>query len=361
MAEMNITAKRESLPAVTAAGIAAILFGVCGAFGSLLSAVSVMLLPDMQTGRHAAPMPPGFRAMSAVFMLFFLAIFVFGIFVGVGVLRRRNWARITILVWAGFMTLICVGSLAFSLVIFGVVQNQLPNVNPAEAAKVMQFTKIFLAVFYGIPTCVGIWWLILFTRKRVAAAFTNAGEYVQAMDPSGFPQTELAASVPPQPKPACPLPLAIFSVFLIFSSLLTLVFLLIPMPLNIPMFLFGHVFVGAAPRWIMGLIGLLYGVAGFGTLKLKPWAFYTELSIQCVFLVSAVLTAFSPGFAPTMRAAMQGMFEQNPAFSAGNSFFTDSYIRWSMAFGVVFCAAFVALLLFQRSRFLEAAAEAAKA
>jgi len=96
-------------------------------------------------------------------------------------------------------------------------------------------------------------------------------------------------------------------------------------------------------------------------LQLKPWALYTQLVIQCVFLVNAVVTFFSPSYGPIMRAAMQEFMGQYPASPVGNVFLSDNYFRGSMLFGVVVCTALVALLVFQRSRFLKAAAEAAKA
>jgi hypothetical protein len=359
--EMTMTARQESLPAVTAAGVVAILFGVCGAFGSLLSAVSVLLLPDLQTGRHAALMPPGFRAMSAVFTVFALTICVFGIFVGVGVIRRRDWARISILVWAGFMSLVCIGSLAFTLFLFSAIQNQLPNANPAEASKMMQFMRIFLAIFYGMPAAVGIWWIVLFTRKRVITAFTNPAAFGSAMDASGFPPSALAVPWPQKPKPPCPLPLAIFSVFLIFSSACMLLFLPFPLPASFPLFLFGHVFTGTSPKIFLGIFGVISGIAGFGMLKLKPWAFYTELVKQCLGLVNLVLTIFSPSIAPALRAAMREMMRQYPASPAGDLFLSDNYLRGSLILSLILCAAVVGLLLFQRLRFLDAAKEAAQA
>jgi hypothetical protein len=361
---MNTLAKRESLPAVTAAAVVAIIFSLFAALGGLLGGFSLLLMPAMPTTGGAPPMPQGVRAMSAAIMFFMLALAVFGIFVGAGVIRRRNWARITILVWAGFMTLVSVGAIAFSLLIFSAVQTQLPNVNPADADKVMRFMRIFLVIFYGIPAGVGIWWIVLFTRKRVATAFTSPAislaEYAPAMDPSGFPQSESAIEPQRKLRPTCPLPLAIFSVFLIFSSVCMLLFLLFPVPASFPLFFFGHVFVGAAPKIFLAFIGAASGVAGFGMLKLKPWALYTELVIQFVFLVNAVVTFFSPSYEPIMRAAMQEFMEQYPASPVGNSLLTDNYFRGSMIFGVVLCAAFATLLLSQRPRFLEAAAEAAK-
>jgi hypothetical protein len=359
---MNMLPKRESLPAVTAAGVVAIVFGLFGALGSLLGAVSLLLLPEMSTTPGAPPMPTGMRPMSAAIMFFMLALSVSGIIVGVGVIRRRNWARITIMIWGGFMTFVCACAVAFSLVIFSAMPMPLPNTNVADAGSFMMFMKIFLAVFYGIPACVGIWWLVLFTRARVANAFTNPLQYPPVMDASGFPQLEVTSTAQLGKQPSCPLPLAIVAGLLIFGAVSLALFAFVPLPSGMPFFFLGHAFGGTAARFILILFGLVSGVAGVGILKLKPWALYTEIVFQCVGILNCIVTFLSPSYVPAIRAAMEKMYSQNPAWAGGNPFLSDTYLRSSMILAAVFVSAILVVLLWQRSRFLEqAAAAAAKA
>jgi hypothetical protein len=98
--------RRESLPAVTAAAVVAIIFGAFGVLGGLLIEVSMLLMPEVQTSAGRPAIPPGTRTMAGIVWLFLIAVAVFGIFVGVGIVRRRNWARISILVWGGFMAVV---------------------------------------------------------------------------------------------------------------------------------------------------------------------------------------------------------------------------------------------------------------
>jgi|SRR5580704_5974268 hypothetical protein len=358
---MSTLAKRESLPAVTAAAVVAIVFSLFGALGSLLAAFSLLVMPEMPTAGGAPPVPPGVRTMSAAVMFFMLALAVFGIFVGLGIFRRRNWARIAILIWGGFMTFVCVGALAFSFVIFSALPMQLSNVNAADPGSFMVFMKIFFFVFYGIPACVGIWWLVLFTRTRVADAFTNPAHYAPAMDASGFPQLEVAAASQQQKRPTCPLPLAILAGLFIFGAVSLALFAFVPLPSDVPFFFFGHAFAGVAGRSILILFGLVSGIAGVGIFKLRPWALYTEIVFQCVGLLNCIVTFLSPSYVPAMRVAMEKMYSQNPAFARGSLFLSDTYFRSSMIFATVFVGAALLVLLWQRSRFLEQAAAAAKA
>lgn len=358
---MNAPANRESLPAVTAAAVIAIVFSLFGVLGSLLAAFSLLVMPGMPAGGGAPPLPPGVRTMSAAVMFFMLALALFGIFVGVGIFRRRNWARIAILIWGGFMTFVCVGALAFSFVIFSVLPAQLSNVSANDPGSLLLIMRIFFFVFYGIPACVGIWWLVLFSRTRVAEAFTNSGQHVHAMDASGFPQPDIPTAAQQQKRPSCPLPLAIVAGFFIFGAVCVTIFVFVPLPSDMPFFIFGHAFAGAAGRFILILFGLVSGVAGVGILKLKPWALYTEIIFQCVGLSNCAVTFLSPSYAPAMRAAMEKMYSQNPAFAGANPFLSDTYFRSIMIFATVFGGAVLLVLLWQRSRFLEQAAEAAAA
>jgi hypothetical protein len=356
--------QRESLPAVTAAAVVAIVFAVLGVLGGLLIELSMLLIPDVQTSPGRPAFPPGTRAMGAIVWFFVIAVCVFGVFVGVGILRRRNWARISIIVWAAFMTMISAISIPVLILVF----NNMPNMMPVDAnvGPVMSFMKWFIVLFYGIPLCVGIWWLVLFTRPRVSAAFTAPAEtlasYPPTMDVSGFPLPEPAPkpTTPLAPKPACPLPLAIVAGFSIFGAVCLVFFAFIPLPSDLPLFFFGQVFGHGTGRLVLLLFGVMSGVTGVGIFKLKPWALYTQIGFQCVGLLNCVLTGLSPNYAPAMRATMEKMYSQNPAFTADSPFLSDTYFRSSLIFAAVLIGAVLLVLLWQRPRFLRQAAAAAR-
>jgi hypothetical protein len=357
---MNKLVKKIPLPAVTVAAVVAILFGVLGVLGGSLIEVSTLLIPDSQTPRVRAAMPPGARTMAGIVWLFLIAVAVFGIFVGVGILRRRNWARISILVWGGFMSVVS----AFTIPVLFLVFNAMPGMMPKDASNatpMLTIVKWFSVLFYGIPLGIGIWWLVLFTRPRVAAAFTDsaaAAAYPPTMDVSGFPLTAAPARPTLASKPACPLPLMIFAGFLIFSAFFMMLIVLIPVTGAMPFFFFGHFFSGFSAKLILGLLGLIFGIAGVGILKLKPLALHTVLVLQSVFFVNGILSVLNPRFLAVMQEAMQRADAENPAFAGGNPLLTGSFFQIIMIFGLCFSAAMIGLLLFYRSRFLEAASGA---
>jgi len=63
----------------------------------------------------------------------------------------------------------------------------------------------------------------------------------------------------------------------------------------------------------------------------------------------------NPRFLATVQEAMQRADAENPAFPGGNPFLTGSFFHSIIIFGLFFSMAIIALLLFYRSRFLEAA------
>lgn len=353
-------ATKESLPAVTVAGVVAIIFGLFGALGSALGGFAMLFLPQLPARPNAPSMPPGIGVTAAAVMFFMFALAVFGIFVGVGVIRRRNWARIAMLIWGGLMAFFCLTAVAVSFIIFSVMPKlDLPNANTAEVSHVLQVMRIFFVLFYGIPAGVGIWWLVLFTRKNVTTAFMNPFPSALAMDPSGFPRPAVPAVALQQRKPACPLPLAILAGLFIFSGFSTILFMLIPIPFNFPLYLFGRVYFGTLPKLFLVSVSLVMGVSGVGILRLKPWALHTLLGLQGLFFINGLFAIVSPTFLADMREAIEKMSLQYSTFPVGNPFLSDSFLRPAMIFGLVFGALIIALLAFFRSRFLEAAAAAA--
>jgi hypothetical protein len=256
------------------------------------------------------------------------------------------------------MAITCLAIVGFSLVIFssGIGMN-LPNASGADTGQVMLFTKIFMVIFYGIPAAIGIWWLVLFTRPRVGEAFTSPAAIVPALDASGFPQLPDPA-VLQQKRPSCPVPLVILAGFLIVGSVFMALLLFVPVPADMPFFLFGHPFYGTGPRMFVILLGAASGIAGIGILKLKVWALYGELALQIVGLANCVATVFSPNYTRVMRTAMASMAGQNPAFAGANPMLSDTYIKSTMIFAMVFIVATLVVLMWQRARFLAQAAAA---
>jgi hypothetical protein len=354
----------KSHPAVTAAGVVAILFGAFGVLAAIFIEVSLLFVSRMASASKGAPFPEAARAISSMVWLFILALNIFGIFVGANIFRRRNWARISILIWGGLMTIFSAITIMVTLLVVGQVAKTMPNA--AETAPIMAVMKWILALCYAIPLGVGIWWLILFTRKAVVEEFTPLAARLhpgKTLDSSGFPQEAPEAPSYVPGGPACPLPLIIIAGLDIFSGASTLTILVIPYSMisSIPLFLFGHVFYGGASLAFLFLLGIVYLVCGIGIIRLKPWALDPLIWCKGLFLVSGFATILKPRFMPLMKEAIAKMMPKIPELPANaelpaNLFpFSDTYFKYMMGFGFVLGTAMLAIMIVYRKRFLEAA------
>ncbi len=355
----------KSHPAITAAGVVAIVFGVLGVLGSIFVEVSLLAVSHISSESKGVPFPEAARAMGGIVWLLILAVNIFGIFVGAYILRRRAWARIAILIWGGLMTVISAITIVTTLLVLTYLPPAMPNA--AGVASVLSVMKWVLTLLYLIPLGVGIWWLILFTRKAVVEEFNPLSARLhpgKTLDASGFPQEALEAPSYVPGGPSCPLPLIIIAGLDIFSGASTLAILVIPYSLiqSIPLFLFGHVFYGGAALVFLALLGIVYLVCGIGVIKLKPWALDPLIGFKALLTLSGIVTIMNPHFMPMMREAILKMIPQfggelpaNADLPANMFFFSDTYFKSMMAFGFLFVAAILAVLIVYRKRFLEAA------
>jgi hypothetical protein len=81
----------------------------------------------------------------------------------------------------------------------------------------------------------------------------------------------------------------------LFSFVFTALIPLIHMPL--PVILFGQRIPGVGGRVLFLVSGVLLGIAGIGLLKLKKWSYPLVLVVQGVWLLSGMVSAFSPNYA----------------------------------------------------------------
>src|SRR6266852_1720053 len=290
------------------------------------------MLPNSPAGTQ---LPRFASAMAQGTLAFFFGLAIIGLFTGVGVLRLRNWARICALVWSGITAAICGCALAF--VAF------MPFPTPANAptpANTMTVVRIMIALFYGVPVGIAIWWLILFNRKAIAVQFVAPG-ISSPLDASGFPGELTSSSRPP-----LPLPITVLAVFLLISSL-SLFLLLLG---HLPMVLFPHAFRGPAGKTVWITACMLSTLAGIGLLRRKRWSYSLALGLQVLGFLSAIVTALSPKYPDLMREVMSSM-----TFSAAPypEYSIEQLRRISFA-TLAFPLLIGILLLYYRTRFLQA-------
>jgi hypothetical protein len=310
--------------AVLISGILAILGSAFAILGASVSLLGLYLTPRPEP---RSAMPAYATAVAAVGMLIILGLAVFGIITGIGLIRLRNWARLSILIWSAITVFFGAAALAFLLAIPFPASPGGPLLNPSAV-------KVVVAIVYGVPVVISIWWLLLFNKKSTKEQFTAASS----------PGVEGTL-----PAPDCPLLVQVIAVFFLFSLLwvVCLPFMHIP----IPIIFFGHRSSGTGGKALFGLTSMLLAVGAIGLLKLQKWSYPLVLGVQSFWLISAAVSTLSP----TYTGIMQGLLSEMQPPTAAAIAFSVGQLRFMSFIGILFSLLILGILVFYRRRFMEAA------
>jgi hypothetical protein len=317
---------------IIVAGIFAILAGALGAFSSL---ASLILFSFSQHFAISPALPDYLRPVLSFFWIFLLLCALFVVVVGIQVIRLRNWARISLLTIAGLMLLF------FGLTGIVVILVTLFVAIPADPRVSRGFLAAILGVIYGFPTAVSIWWLVLFTRRSVAAEFQAS----LALEPPRSPSAMAVFN-----NPECPLAIRIVGWYL--GSFLIVIPFIPFLPNSIPAAYFGHVLFGPAAFAIYILNFALISIPGIGLLLLKRWSYPLTIASQVLASVNALYTTMSPSYDANVRAMFEKMSIPSLPPNTEQMF---HYSRYFSLIGLVFPIAIVTTLLLTHRQFYEAA------
>lgn len=194
----------------------------------------------MRAAPEPTTQPAGSLAAIAIIASICCGFGVWGIASAVGLLLRRNWARLCFVIFGGFLAFFSFATTAgFLLVLVSPTTPPLP-----ENVSQSLFTAIFVLFATVSLGCLGvaIWWLIYFNRAAVKAVF--AGDATS-------------------PRSRFPVSVSIISWILIVGSAGTA----IQMLFGNPILLFGIVVRGWAASLLLALFAAVGLSAGIGMLK----------------------------------------------------------------------------------------------
>jgi len=155
----------------TAAAIA-----LLGSLATILLA-ALMFFGATITPPRGSALPPG--AMKAVAIgagLFFLALSGWGIATAVGIFRRRAWARISMLVFAGL------GAVMSGSGLLTVAFLKLPA-SAGSDPRIIHSVQFTVLSIYGLIFAVAVWWLILYSLPSTRAYFAEATAPAESAQP----------------------------------------------------------------------------------------------------------------------------------------------------------------------------------
>jgi hypothetical protein len=300
--------KPRASTSVVAAGVVAVLGG---ALAAILNLAALTLLSFSKIPQGLA-MPDFMRPVLIGIWSIFLLCAVFVAVVGIQVIRLRNWARISLLVIAGcllFFGVIGVG------VIFVTLFVAVPYSDPLVAKSLLASV---LAITYGTPIAIAIWWLALFTRRSVVAQF-QASALAEADSP--------AVSTFRLSRPGCPLGIRIIGWYL--ASFVLFVPFLPFCPKSFPVFFFDRALYGLPALIFLFLYFTLLIIPGFGLLLLKRWSYPLAIGSQLFASAYIIAALFSPAYTGAIRTALDRM--DLPAFPPT----TEQMLHYSRYFNLI--------------------------
>jgi hypothetical protein len=275
---MNSSGPSSSIIAAGVVGILASLFGI------LIAVAAIAGMSMIPQAPGSPEIPPNVKSIAVAMMFVFAGLAVFGIFTSVGVLRLKKWARISMLVWGGVMAAFCAIALLFAAFM------PLPE-GPATSPMSVPVLRLVLALIYGTPVLIGVWWLALFNQPGVKAQFLSGA-------PAGGQPV-----IPVQPR--CPLPLAILAGFSIFSAGFSLLLPFINFPTNV--ILFGHLFHRPLGLFLFFLSAGIFLAGSIGLLRLKRWSYPLMLGQYFFWLASGTVTLVNPNYERNIQEMMSQM------------------------------------------------------
>lgn len=215
---------------------------------------------------------------------------VWGVVTGVGVLKLRSWAWISIIVMSGVAI--------FFSVFFAVALLFLPSLlgdrPDLSAANVTMAVDMGLAALL-ITVVIAAWWLVLFTRACVRAQFAKGGaESNPVRTPDTTSQSDLARPLTSAFSPAqIPTSIRVIAIISMTGAALVLLSLSFVVRRHHPLVIFGML----ASGWLVFAYGaalvMAQTVLPIYTLRKRAWALegmiwygVANLANACLFLIS---------------------------------------------------------------------------
>ena len=311
---------------VTASAVMAIIGSVftilIGGF-AILGALLMRTMPNLPT-TPAQPVPPA--AFLLAESVLFLGFGVWGMASAVGLLRLKNWARVSLLVFAGLLAFFSAIGALFMLLILVVGLPMPPQQNVPPGLMTSVFATMI--VFALLLVALNVWWLFYFNRRDVKAQFMG----------------EAAAAAPSRR----PLSITIIAWLLIVGGIAAApVYLLASSPL----FVFGFVIRGWLAGAIYSLLVLAGLLAGVGLLRMKAAAHSLAVAYYGFTLLNLATNILIPGSFARMLAVMKETVPPTP----GTQFFLSEQFFWFIMFcGLLSAGIPLWFLITRRQAFLDA-------
>jgi uncharacterized membrane protein (DUF2068 family) len=277
---------------------------------------------------------------------------------GVGLLRVRNWARISTIIFGGLLLFFSLpGLVAAPFLPLGTYDGL-----GGQGALV---ARIVLGTVYGLTCVLGGWWVYYFNKRAVKTQF---GLTESPISPQTVPVNSIPAPVPtvsslaPDARPIRPISITVISILLMVGACSAPMGLLVYRALSIqfPMLIAGFLIHGPAADVIFLVWSAATAVAGIGLWKLKLWGRTFAICVLTFGIVNTVGSLLHPAGVVSTEQMMAHMYDNIlPAQFSGN--FSSIYSRifpisiWAgLAIGAISAAVELWFVVTRKQAFLDA-------
>jgi hypothetical protein len=254
--------------------------------GAMLFFAAIMLGAGFVVGAQAQQ-PAFMKSVMFAVAAFEAALAAWGVASGIGLLRLREWARISMIVFSALLVLMSLPGLLMMLAMPFPIP---PNASDAELARhVMLGTRIIMSIFYALLISTAAFWLYFFNTRFVRDQFKGvAGVGTPANEISGAIATRGPAPVSARQRP---ISISIIGGYLVASAGCVSIFFFIRFPMLFLWFLLR----GPKATAYVLITAMLQIIIGIGLLKLREWARILAICYFAFLTLNALTMALAPG------------------------------------------------------------------
>ena len=233
-------------------GLAALFFILTAAF-MVIAGIFADHHPNIAT--TPATTPHFFLYLMLAVALFYVALATWAIFTIIGILRLRSWARYSILIIGGGITILSLFS-AMATLLSRTMLPTLPAQQPNADPRILSAVFFVITAFYLLVSAVGVWWIIYFNLRPIRELFSIAAVQISS---------SIDSAVTPK---AVPIPITFIAGFLLLGAVCCLLCIFLPFPA----FILGFILPPTAAHILYVALAALTSFAGYGLLRLKESA-----------------------------------------------------------------------------------------
>jgi hypothetical protein len=328
------------MPRSTGITVSAVVVIIGSAFALLCGAMMLLGSVFALNSSHAADAPVNLGYVLIIEAFFTFGFGAWGLASGIGLLKTKEWARISTLVYAAILVVLSVPTaLALALLPLNT-----PSVNdPNPPFNIMLMVRIGGTLVYALFAALGGFWLYFFNTQKVKSQFRGQQFSMAAgqAEGTGVPSEISGVRFGPDQR-ARPLSITIIGWYLIISSafaMLSVVFANILFS-RLPLFFLGLFLFGPGAYLLLSVWMTVQVVAAVGLLKLKSWGLYATVALQCLALLNMVMIVAIPANRLRFQEIMESF-----RFSAGGQMY-QSMPMFPMWIGLLGSLPIIVAILF---------------